>query len=141
MDYIVWTKRIHTVELYCTGNIATVCCPCIFVKLKTHVVSVGSRIVFKLHARECKPQYSFLGGRIMKLQNITDVDKFFEVINSCKGKVEIVSNEGDRLNIKSKLTQFVAMSKIFNDPIIKDLELVAYDPEDVEKLIRFMMQG
>ena len=77
----------------------------------------------------------------MKLQNITDVDKFFEVINTCKGKVEIVSNEGDRLNIKSKLTQFVAMSKIFNDPIIKDLELVAYDPEDVEKLIRFMMQG
>ena len=64
----------------------------------------------------------------MKLQNITDVDKFFEVINSCKGKVEIVSNEGDRLNIKSKLTQFVAMSKIFNDPIIKDLELVSYDP-------------
>ena len=77
----------------------------------------------------------------MKLQNITDVDKFFEVINSCKGKVEIVSNEGDRLNIKSKLTQFVDMSKIFNDKIIKDLVLVAYVPVDVEKLIRFMMQG
>ena len=32
----------------------------------------------------------------MKLTNIENVDKFFEVINSCKGKVELVSEEGDR---------------------------------------------
>ena len=41
----------------------------------------------------------------MKVQNIKDVNKFFEVIDSCKGKVELVTGEGDRLNLKSKLFQ------------------------------------
>lgn len=49
----------------------------------------------------------------MKVQNITDVDKFFEVIDSCKGKVELVTGEGDRLNLKSKLSQYVSMANIF----------------------------
>ena len=38
----------------------------------------------------------------MKIKNINDVDKFFEVVDSCKGKVELVTGEGDRLNLKSK---------------------------------------
>ena len=41
----------------------------------------------------------------MKVQNITDIDKFFKVVDSCKGKVELVTGEGDRLNLKSKLSQ------------------------------------
>ena len=34
----------------------------------------------------------------MKVQNITNIDKFFEIVDSCKGKVELVTGEGDRLN-------------------------------------------
>ncbi len=34
----------------------------------------------------------------MKLQNVKDVRKLFEVVDSCKGKVELVTGEGDRLN-------------------------------------------
>ena len=30
----------------------------------------------------------------MKIENIKDVDKFFEIIEQCKGKVEIISKEG-----------------------------------------------
>ena len=30
----------------------------------------------------------------MKIQNITDVEKFFEVVDQCKGTVELVSPEG-----------------------------------------------
>ena len=37
----------------------------------------------------------------MKVQNITDIDKFFEVVDRCSGKVELVTGEGDRLNLKS----------------------------------------
>ena len=40
----------------------------------------------------------------MKLQNVKDVRKLFEVVDSCKGKVELVTGEGDRLNLKSKLS-------------------------------------
>ena len=71
----------------------------------------------------------------MKIQNITDIDKFFNVIDSCKGKVELVSKEGDRLNLKSKLTQYVALAKIFS----KELELVVYEKEDISKLFDYMM--
>ena len=75
----------------------------------------------------------------MKVQNITDMDKFFEVIDSCKGKVELVTGEGDRLNLKSKLAQYVSLANIFSDASIGELELLAYEPEDIDKLVNFMM--
>ena len=77
----------------------------------------------------------------MKVQNITNIDKFFEVIDSCKGKVELVTGEGDRLNLKSKLSQYVSMANIFSDGTIEELELVAYEPDDINKLINFMVNG
>ena len=43
----------------------------------------------------------------MKVMGIKDIDKFFEVVDSCKGKVELVTGEGDRLNLKSKLSQYL----------------------------------
>ena len=77
----------------------------------------------------------------MKVQNITNIDKFFEVIDSCKGKVELVTGEGDRLNLKSKLSQYVALANVFSGGEIPELELIAYDPEDTNKLVDFMVQG
>ncbi len=75
----------------------------------------------------------------MKVQNITDIDKFFKVVDACKGKVELVTGEGDRLNLKSKLSQYVSMANIFSDGTISELELVAYEPEDIDRLVNFMM--
>ena len=75
----------------------------------------------------------------MKVQNIKNIDTFFKVIDSCKGKVELVTGEGDRLNLKSKLSQYVSMANIFSDGTIKELEIVAYEPEDIDKLVNFMM--
>ena len=75
----------------------------------------------------------------MKVQNITDIDKFFKVVDDCKGKVELVTGEGDRLNLKSKLSQYVSMANIFSDGVIKELEIVAYEPDDIDKLVSFMM--
>ena len=49
----------------------------------------------------------------MKVQNITDIEGFFNVIDQCKGRVELVTGEGDRLNLKSKLSQYVSMANIF----------------------------
>lgn len=77
----------------------------------------------------------------MKIKNIKDVDKFFQVIDSCKGKVELVSGEGDRLNLKSKLSQYISLAKVFSDGSISELEVIAYEPEDVDKLLKFMVNG
>ena len=75
----------------------------------------------------------------MKINNITDIDKFFEVVDSCKGKVELVTGEGDRLNLKSKLTQYVSLAKIFSNGDIPELEIVAYEKDDVDKLLSYMV--
>ena len=77
----------------------------------------------------------------MRVQNITDIDKFFEVVDSCSGKVELVTGEGDRLNLKSKLAQYVSLANIFSDNTIGELELLAYEPEDIDKLVNFMMNN
>lgn len=77
----------------------------------------------------------------MKVQNITDIDKFFSVVDSCEGKVELVTGEGDRLNLKSKLCQYVSMANIFSDGTISELEIIAYEPADIDKLVNFMMNS
>ena len=77
----------------------------------------------------------------MKVQNIKDINKFFGVVDSCKGKVELVTGEGDRLNIKSKLAQYVSLANIFSNGEIPELEVIAYEPEDTEKLFNFMLNG
>lgn len=74
----------------------------------------------------------------MKIQNIKDVNAFFEVIDHCKGKIELVTGEGDRLNLRSKLCQFVALAGVFASKEIPEMELVAYEQEDIEKIIDFM---
>ena len=77
----------------------------------------------------------------MKVQTIKDVNKFFEVIDSCKGKVELVTGEGDRLNLKSKLCQYVSLANIFSNGEIPELEIIAYEKEDIDKLLSFMING
>ena len=77
----------------------------------------------------------------MKVMNIDDTEKFFEVVNQCKGTVELVTKEGDRLNLKSKLSQYVSMANIFSNGEIPELEIIAYEPEDIGKLVNFMMEN
>ena len=74
----------------------------------------------------------------MKIQNINNIEKFFQVVDSSSGKVELVTGEGDRLNLKSKLCQYVSMANIFSNGEIPELEIIAYEKEDIDKLIAFM---
>lgn len=78
----------------------------------------------------------------MKIYNIDDVEKFLAVIKQCKGSVELVSKQGDRLNLKSELTKYLAISKLFTDnTFINEMELIASDPEDVKILMDYMLAG
>ena len=75
----------------------------------------------------------------MKVQNISDINKFFQVVDSCKGRVELVTGEGDRLNLKSKISQYVSLANVFSDGTIKEMEILASEPEDIQNLMEFMM--
>ena len=54
---------------------------------------------------------------------------------------QLVSPEGDRINLKSKLSQYVSMAAIFSNGYIKELDLIAHEKEDIERLIKYMYQG
>ena len=77
----------------------------------------------------------------MKIEHIDDIKGFFEVVDSCKGRVELVTGEGDRLNLKSKLSQYFSLAEILSNGEIPELEIIASEKEDVDKLIHSMIQG
>ena len=76
----------------------------------------------------------------MKIKNIRNIDEFFKMIDQCSGSVELVTNEGDRLNLKSKLCQVVALSGVFSCEEIPEMELVASEQKDMMKIVDFMGQ-
>lgn len=77
----------------------------------------------------------------MKVTNITNVDEFFKVIEGCSGDVYLVSNEGDRINLKSRLSKYLALATVFSSDIIESVELVVSDPEDTKKMLNYMIDG
>jgi hypothetical protein len=81
------------------------------------------------------------GGYSMKILGITNVDRFLEVLDSCQGRIELVTSEGDRLNLKSKLCQYLALSKIFSEAKIDEIEIVASEPEDTKILLEYLIRG
>lgn len=77
----------------------------------------------------------------MKLTNIQDVDGLFRTLNQCKGEVWLVSKEGDRINLKSKLSQMLFTANLFTTSTINELELIISEPEDMKKVMDFMISG
>jgi hypothetical protein len=77
----------------------------------------------------------------MKLYHIEDIDKFFETIDKCSGRVDLVGKD-IRLNLKSKLAQYFSLAQVFaGDNEIEELEIECENMEDTERLIEFMMRG
>ena len=76
----------------------------------------------------------------MKLHNIEDIEKFFEVVDSCKEKVELV-NKDMCINLKSKISQYFALAEVFSDGTIQDLEIRCHCEEDNAKMLQFMING
>ena len=77
----------------------------------------------------------------MKVKNIREPKKFFEVLNKCKGTIELVTSEGDRLNLKSKLSQYIALTQMFKDAQIDEIEIIVSEPEDMSMIIDYLVRG
>lgn len=76
----------------------------------------------------------------MKINMIKDFNKFFEVVDQCKGKVSVVSPEGDNIVLNSKLCRFVLVALAEKkDAILDDLELKCDNPEDVALFVNFLI--
>ena len=77
----------------------------------------------------------------MKVMNITNLEKFFNVIDQCEGKVELVTENGDRYNLKSKLSQYVSLAKGVFGGKISELELITHNSADTNKIYRYMLNN
>jgi len=74
----------------------------------------------------------------MKLKHIKDIREFFNVIDQCTDKVELVGPD-IRLNLKSKIAQLVGLADILaGGNEIEELEVIAYNQEDVLRLINYV---
>ncbi len=78
----------------------------------------------------------------MKLFNITEknIDNFFKLIEECEGKVELVA-DGFRLDLKSRIAQYLSVAKIFFNKEVGEIELLVYTQNDVDRLMNFMVNG
>lgn len=48
----------------------------------------------------------------MKLKDKKNIRKFLDVVDSCEGHVWLVSPWGDRYNLKSELSRYVAVAEL-----------------------------
>ncbi len=75
-------------------------------------------------------------GNAIDLHDV-DVKDFIRTVESCKGNVYLETGEGDRFNLKSKLSQIMGLTKLIQGGIIVDATLRCEKPEDESKLVRF----
>ena len=69
----------------------------------------------------------------MNLFNIDNSEEFFDVVNECKDKVELVKKDGSRIDLKSKLTQNI----LSIDGHFAELQLALHNREDISKLLAY----
>ncbi len=70
-----------------------------------------------------------------------EVQEFLSEIDKCEGDVFLVTDEGDRLNLKSKLCQLIGLTKLIEGGKISNAHIECQKPEDESKLFRFNIFG
>ena len=51
----------------------------------------------------------------MKITKIDQVEKFLEAVNKCKEPVWLMSQDGDKYNLKSYLSQYIAIGALLSE--------------------------
>jgi hypothetical protein len=73
---------------------------------------------------------------VLQLHDL-DVPEFLELLETCKGNVYLVTREGDRLNLKSKLSQLMGLTQLIEGGKIAEAFIVCENPEDESRLFRY----
>ena len=75
----------------------------------------------------------------MKIKGINNLKKFFNAVSNCKGDVELVTTDGNKLNLRSTLCQYIAITQMFDDENDIEWELALSDKSDFEILKPFII--
>lgn len=63
---------------------------------------------------------------------------FFHIVQQCQGQVLYFSKEGDQLNLKSSLCQFLFSSALINTPMLLNGHIACEKEEDMIRLQPFL---
>lgn len=74
------------------------------------------------------------------LDNI-DVATLMKALDECKGKVTLFTDEGDRFNLKSKLSQMTGIMKLIEGGVVCNAKISCSDPDDEAMLFRLNLFG
>lgn len=72
----------------------------------------------------------------IKLHDL-DFQEFINALDSCKGDVYLETDEGDILNLKSKLCQIMGIANILKNATVSEATIRCTNPEDETLLFRF----
>lgn len=66
---------------------------------------------------------------------------FIEALDRCKGKVLLVTDDGDQFNLKSKLSQLAGIIKLIEGGKLVEASIICEDPEDESMMFRLNLFG
>ena len=75
----------------------------------------------------------------MKLKPVIDLDAFRRAIRSCNGAVFLKSSEGDVFNLKSTLSEYIALGRLLHEQS-GALELFVVLREDMPLMREFVQE-
>lgn len=76
----------------------------------------------------------------MKIKTARNIKEFLKVADSCEGRVWLESPWGDRFNLKSELSQYVAAAALIKEKG-EYLELFCQLHADEEKFLKFFWEN
>lgn len=81
-----------------------------------------------------------MDNKRIKLHNI-DFEDFVKAIDNCIGDVYLETEDGDVLNLKSKLCQMIGLSTILKNTEVAEATIRCTNPDDETRLFRFNLYG
>ena len=72
---------------------------------------------------------------ILNMHDI-NVSEFLAVLDTCEGNVYLVTKDGDKLNLRSKLSQLVGLTQLIEGGRIAEASIVCENKTDESKLFR-----
>ena len=74
----------------------------------------------------------------MKLQNMNEVNRFKEAVDSCEGSVWMTNADGETFDMKNDISQFKGIAAMLEDDN-EELELFARSTHDENILMGFIV--
>jgi len=86
-------------------------------------------------ATELNKRRKFVMTPILNMHDV-NVSEFLAVLDTCEGNVYLVTRDGDKLNLRSKLSQLVGLTQLIEGGKIAEASIVCENKKDESKLFR-----